>query len=63
MEQQDRVYKWLKEFSAIKFEGSHSIHTPKEIVQSVVENLQTNNQNILVIFNVEFVLYYILIRS
>ena len=56
MEQQDRVYKWLKEFSAIKFEGSHSIHTPKEIVQSVVENLQTNNQNILVIFNVEFVL-------
>jgi site-specific DNA-methyltransferase (adenine-specific) len=53
----DKVWKWLEKDSASLFEGSHHIHTPKELVESIVTNFNPlAKKKILVLFNVEFVL-------
>lgn len=55
MKQYDKLWKWLKDNSAEKYAGSHSIHTPKHLVDSIISKLELGNKSVLVIFNVEIV--------
>jgi hypothetical protein len=55
----DHFYKLLKKESNILFEGSHSIYTPKEIIEDGLNNLSLDNKTVLVLYNVEFVIVLI----
>lgn len=52
----DKLWKWLKTNSVSKYDGSHSIYTPKELTSETVSKINTDNKSILVLFNVEFVI-------
>lgn len=48
-------YEILKMKSTL-FEGSHNVHTPKDLVEEILDNLSLADRKILVLFNLEFVI-------
>jgi len=52
----DKLWKWLKDKSLEKYSGSHAIHTPKDLTTQTISKIDTVDKNILVLFNVEFVI-------
>lgn len=55
MDQYNKLWKWLKENSVSKYDGAHSIHTPKKLTYETISKLDIANKDIFVLFNVEFV--------
>jgi hypothetical protein len=51
-----KLFDLLKKESTSLFEGGHSAYTPKIVTEKVLEDLDLANKNILVIFNVEFLI-------
>lgn len=51
-----QLFKLLKEESNEIFSGSHSIHTSEGVVDKIIENINTNYDCFLVVYNIEFVL-------
>jgi 23S rRNA A1618 N6-methylase RlmF len=53
----ETLYKFLKDDKSGIFAGSHDIHTPKELVEEILDQIPnlTVNKKILVLFNVEFI--------
>lgn len=54
MKQHIKIYKALKE-GIVGFDGAHNIHTPQKLVEEVLGKIDLSG-NILVMFNVEFVI-------
>lgn len=54
MKQETKIYKALKE-GIVGFDGAHNIHTPQKLVEEILSKINLNG-NILVMFNVEFVI-------
>jgi len=50
------LYKLLHRNSNTLFEGSHSLYTPKELVQKIIQDIDIKNVKILVLYNPEFVI-------
>tara|TARA_B110000503_G_scaffold109914_1_gene164481 strand:+ start:295 stop:1467 length:1173 start_codon:yes stop_codon:yes gene_type:complete len=51
-----KLFDLLRKESSTLFEGSHNIHTPKDLTTTVLNNVELSNRKILVLFNVEFVI-------
>ena len=51
-----KLFELLKKDSLELFDGSHAIHTPKDLVNDVLKKVNLNTGNILVVFNIEFVI-------
>jgi hypothetical protein len=50
-----KIFDLLRKESASLFDNSHNVHTPKELTNTVLSNLDLTNSKVLVMFNVEFV--------
>lgn len=48
-------YQFLKE-KHIRFTGSHDAFTPQAVVDPIIKNIDVSNQEVLVLFNIEFVI-------
>jgi hypothetical protein len=48
-------YQFLKE-KHIPFTGSHDAFTPQAVVDPIIKNINTSNREVLVLFNIEFVI-------
>ena len=40
----------------VMFSGAHGIHTPRELCKEITSKIDVQNRNILVLYNIEFVL-------
>lgn len=49
-----KIYKWLSDSSSRVFKGSHSIHTPKNLVDDIISNIDLDDKDFLVLYNIEF---------
>lgn len=55
---ENRLYTFLKSHKGNLFAGGHDIHTPRELVESILSQIPevSKDKTILVLFNVEFVI-------
>jgi hypothetical protein len=51
-----KLFDLLRKESFTLFEGSHNVHTPKDLTIAVLDNVNLSNCKILTLFNVEFVI-------
>ena len=52
----EKLWGWLQRSSSSEFDGSHNIHTPRELTKEIISRMDTQDKSILVLFNVEFVI-------
>ena len=52
----DKLWKWLKDNSAEKYQGGHAIHTPKKLTKDIISKIDLEHKQILTLYNVEFVI-------
>ena len=53
MKKIDTLYKYLA--TTRRFDGSHDVHTPRALVEEILDHIDLVDRSILVLFNVEFV--------
>lgn len=50
------LYKLLERESNVLFEGAHNVHTPQDLVEKIVQDVDVKNVQVLVLYNPEFVI-------